>query len=136
MKKINFENLPSTNTPVSAGNLNQMQSNIEESIDNLHPKTKTIWQGSLYETNSTITLTEPLEENNLYIFTFYGLSSTYLIQFPFTYKGVNFQVAYYDGTDYFRMRLDITSNASKVTVNENSINNASNTALIAIEKVC
>lgn len=31
MKKINFENLPSTNTPISAGNLNQMQSNIEES---------------------------------------------------------------------------------------------------------
>lgn len=31
MKKINFENLPSTNTPISAGNLNQMQDNIEES---------------------------------------------------------------------------------------------------------
>lgn len=31
MKKINFENLPSQNTPISAGDLNQMQSNIEES---------------------------------------------------------------------------------------------------------
>lgn len=30
MKKINFENLPSTNTPVSAENLNLMQSNMEE----------------------------------------------------------------------------------------------------------
>lgn len=32
MKKINFEGLPSTNTPISPDNLNQMQSNIEESI--------------------------------------------------------------------------------------------------------
>lgn len=31
MKKIIFENLPSQNMPVSAGNFNQMQSNIEES---------------------------------------------------------------------------------------------------------
>lgn len=30
MKKINFENLPSTNTPINAANLNQIQSNIEE----------------------------------------------------------------------------------------------------------
>lgn len=29
MEKINFENLPSTNTPISAKNLNQMQSIIE-----------------------------------------------------------------------------------------------------------
>lgn len=30
MKKINFENAPSTNTPLSAENLNQMQDNMEE----------------------------------------------------------------------------------------------------------
>lgn len=36
MKKINFENLPATNSPVSATNLNQLQENIEASfIDNL-----------------------------------------------------------------------------------------------------
>lgn len=99
-------------------------------------KTKTIWQGVLYETNSSITLTEALKKDSLYIFTFYGLSSSYLMQFPFTYKGGSFQVAYYDGTNYFRMRLDITSEGKKVTVNSASINNASNTALIAIEKVC
>lgn len=29
MEKINFENLPSTNTPINATNLNQMQTNIE-----------------------------------------------------------------------------------------------------------
>ena len=33
MDKINFENLPSTNTPVNASDLNQMQSNIENAIN-------------------------------------------------------------------------------------------------------
>lgn len=32
MDKINFENLPSTNTPISAENLNQLQENIENAI--------------------------------------------------------------------------------------------------------
>lgn len=32
MNKINFENLPSTNTPLNADNLNDMQSNIEKSV--------------------------------------------------------------------------------------------------------
>lgn len=33
MTKITFEDLPSTNTPLSANNLNTMQNNIEDSID-------------------------------------------------------------------------------------------------------
>lgn len=33
MKKINFENLPSNNTPISADNLNQLQANVEEEIN-------------------------------------------------------------------------------------------------------
>lgn len=33
MKKINFENLPSTKTPINATNLNLLQSNIEEVFD-------------------------------------------------------------------------------------------------------
>ena len=32
MDKINFENLPSTNTPINAENLNQMQDNIEQAF--------------------------------------------------------------------------------------------------------
>lgn len=35
MDKINFENLPSTNTPVNANNLNDMQDNIEDAIDSM-----------------------------------------------------------------------------------------------------
>lgn len=33
MTKITFENLPGTNTPVNADNLNDMQDNIEDAID-------------------------------------------------------------------------------------------------------
>lgn len=33
MNKINFENLPSTNTPITAENLNLLQDNVEEEID-------------------------------------------------------------------------------------------------------
>lgn len=32
MDKINFENLPSTSTPISAENLNQVQANIEKAL--------------------------------------------------------------------------------------------------------
>ena len=33
MDKINFENLPSTNTPVSAENLNKIQDNVERALN-------------------------------------------------------------------------------------------------------
>ena len=32
MQKINFENYPSTNTPIDANNLNDLQDNVEEAI--------------------------------------------------------------------------------------------------------
>ena len=35
MNKINFKNLPSTNTPLNAENLNAMQNNIENAINNI-----------------------------------------------------------------------------------------------------
>lgn len=35
MQKINFENLPSTSTPLNATNLNQLQTNIENAINNI-----------------------------------------------------------------------------------------------------
>lgn len=37
MELINFENLPSTNTPINAQNLNQMQKNIEKAIEDIYP---------------------------------------------------------------------------------------------------
>ena len=41
MQKINFENLPSTNTPLSAENLNTMQDNIENAIPTIDSATST-----------------------------------------------------------------------------------------------
>lgn len=35
MEKINFENLPSTNTPINAENLNLMQDNVENAINSI-----------------------------------------------------------------------------------------------------
>lgn len=35
MQKITFENLPSTNTPLNANNLNTLQDNVENAIDSL-----------------------------------------------------------------------------------------------------
>ena len=39
MNKINFENLPSTRTPINASNLNQLQDNIEDAF-----KAKVLWE--------------------------------------------------------------------------------------------
>lgn len=35
MEKINFENLPSTNTPINAENLNQLQNNVEMELNEI-----------------------------------------------------------------------------------------------------
>lgn len=45
MNKINFENLPSTNTPINATNLNQLQTNIENAITEVVDtfKGKVLW---------------------------------------------------------------------------------------------
>lgn len=41
MDKINFQNLPNTTTPVNATNLNQLQDNIENTL-NTYSTTETI----------------------------------------------------------------------------------------------
>lgn len=46
MDKINFEDLPSTNTPISADNLNLMQDNIENEIKNIAIETVTNENGT------------------------------------------------------------------------------------------
>ena len=53
MTKITFEDLPSTNTPLSASNLNTLQDNVETAINTVDNKIpKTIWTGTLYGTQS------------------------------------------------------------------------------------
>ena len=36
MQKINFENKPSTNSPINADNLNLLQDNVEDAINNIN----------------------------------------------------------------------------------------------------
>lgn len=64
-----------------------------------------------------------------------GISASYLIQHIFTYRNNTFEVSYADDVKTMRMRFDILENGKKIRVNNDSINNAENTALIAIEKV-
>lgn len=40
MDKINFQNLPSTETPINADNLNKLQDNVENAINVLNNKVK------------------------------------------------------------------------------------------------
>jgi len=82
MDKINFENLPSTNTPVNASNLNLMQSNMEKAINQ---NIKAEYGNGAIDPNNTIfplILTKHLngpkgEEKFYYIHTiFYGSIAT------------------------------------------------------------
>jgi hypothetical protein len=93
-----------------------------------------LWTGALSTSGSSITLSEALVTGNNYVFTFYGLSSSYLEQVPFTFVNTNFQKTFYDGSAFARMRLDISSGGTVITVNAASVNTTS-CALIRIEKL-
>ena len=72
MKKINFENLPSTNTPINATNLNLMQDNIEETFEMLGNNIKVITGEITTTTTSsygiaTVKLPEGFTFDNTYI---------------------------------------------------------------------
>lgn len=51
MQKINFEDKPSTNTPITADNLNDLQDNVEEAIDEVQGNLDT---SNTYSTDETI----------------------------------------------------------------------------------
>ena len=61
MNKINFENLPSTNTPLNAENLNQMQTNIENAING----GTALWTGaSLMMEDQSVNLSQNISNQN------------------------------------------------------------------------
>jgi len=75
MKKINFENLPSTNTPINAANLNQIQSNVEEVFNGAETmgnivvndiKCKNLFNKYSYTKGYLVTITGELATNNGY----------------------------------------------------------------------
>lgn len=72
MTKITFEDLPSTNTPLSASNLNTLQDNVETAINSVDSKTT-------YSTTETIVGTwkgKPLYRK---VYEFTSLSGNYTI---------------------------------------------------------
>lgn len=95
----------------------------------------TIWTGKLYQISDYIDLDEPLLQGNIYIFTVFGNSDSYLMEFPMTYRNPYFQYSYYDGTTAVRWRFGISNNGTRITINNNSLNMGSNTALTRIAKV-
>lgn len=58
MKKINWENSPSTKTPLSAENLNLMQENIEKAVNGV------VLFRDIQGTTENITFSSPIEEGN------------------------------------------------------------------------
>jgi hypothetical protein len=61
MNKINFENLPSTNTPLNAENLNLMQTNIENAING----GTVLWTGAWFmNANQQAQLSENISDQN------------------------------------------------------------------------
>lgn len=100
----------------------------------------TIWDGNLYTVNTKADFSEPLQTGNIYIFTMIGLSGTYLMEFPCTYRGDSFQCAYYDGTNYCRWRINFSdkdqyNRPTKFYLDSSSTNMAANTAIIRVAKV-
>ena len=59
MNKINFKNLPSTETPLNAENLNQLQTNVEDAIEEI--KQKSFLKISLSTDNIDISSTSSYE---------------------------------------------------------------------------
>lgn len=76
MRKIDFKNLPNTETPISNTNLNQMQDNAEDYVD----ETKTSLQTNINTVNTNLTadITKVLTALGLNVDT-YSSSSTYAV---------------------------------------------------------
>lgn len=98
--------------------------------------------GEKYIDNDTITLSEPIQTGHLYAFTCRGVSSSYDITLMCLYNGeTGIQIAYANnggGTfEGFRYRFALSNNNSTLTIQGTgqSQNNASNTAILRIDKI-
>lgn len=70
MKKIFFEDLPSTNTPLNADNLNQIQKNVENAIEEIRDNlVKILWSNSNPTNNfdaQTVSLNDDISNYDMY----------------------------------------------------------------------
>lgn len=70
MEKIIFEDLPSTNTPLNADNLNQIQENVENAIEEIRDNlVKILWSNSNPTNNfdaQTVSLNDDISNYDMY----------------------------------------------------------------------
>lgn len=87
MKKINFQDLPSTETPINSSNLNQMQNNIEKAmVENIPPSSENIDNINKTEFRYTSDTAKTPNSANGYLFT-QRMDDNYLIQEFTAYDG-------------------------------------------------
>lgn len=72
MQKINFQDYPNTTTPINATNLNQLQTNVENSINNLG----TVLYSNSNGTTGNVTLNDSTS-NYSYLEVYYHKSNCY-----------------------------------------------------------
>ena len=103
-------------------------------LNNKLIKTTTIWTGNVYSKNTTTNIDENLRTGSLYYFEVKGLSSLYYEYIPFVVNGGTQYIQHttYDGTTAVRWRIILTP--STFTLDNNSLNMSSNTAITKIIK--
>lgn len=114
MNKINFENAPSANTPLSAGILNQMQDNIEDALNGKIESYYVITNDSKFDDVSQI-IGEDYQDDKVYAITNSPISDENYIQNGSTHtvlgcERVNKQYGYQLSLSYndmmFRTKFD------------------------------
>ena len=145
LNKITYDNKVSLNpqpsTPninkVSDADMNEIKSVVNGGIDALNETLKNLWTGEKYTKHDTLTISEVLQAGHLYMITCRGVSSSFTVSLPVLYTGGNIQIAYANvagGTsEGFRYRLLV--NGTTITIDGNSQNNISNTAILRIDKI-
>ena len=123
---------------LTADEMDQLVANIEY-IATLFPmetKKKTLWNGTLSDTTSSIHLNEAMKNNVLYIATFKALSGDYTCSFPF-WGGTGTQYRQFymsDGTNYVRWRMSISGTTVKLPVITTNTSLPQNYTLLDISK--
>ena len=109
MEKINFEDLPSTKTPIDSANLNLLQTNIENAINGT-----SLFEGS---TNGDVTLSDNVT-NYRYVEIFYNAfgSQNHSVKAKASETNVILLQTIHAGTDG-----SINFNTRGVTLNQNKI---------------
>lgn len=111
----------------------------QEYINNNNTICHKIWEGTAYQQDDTMVLSEPLEMNKLYIFRFLGNSSWMYNYDYIIYTGQDSnlgQINYYSYPDTtgFRYRMNYNASTQTITISSAS-NGATNRAIKEIYKV-